>query len=175
MNSICPVARYTDREERMKINVFGVPVVVKATTCMSWRLVCCIFLLIFFHLFWNLSLEVVFFRGVYERGAQRRALYGSQWWRGSGWEALRGWLGSPGVECWKTVVGHIELKGGRVSETSCCLLNWIYCALPPPHHHPSRLYVRVYLDRVCVSNVTHKGFCLEEIKEEEQPALLCLS
>lgn len=38
--------------------------------------------------------------------------------------AVRGWLESLGVEeRWKTVGGHIELEGGRVSETSCCLLN----------------------------------------------------
>lgn len=41
-----------------------------------------------------------------------------EWLNGS-----KGLAGKLGVEWWGAVGGHIELKGGWVSETSCCLLN----------------------------------------------------
>lgn len=51
---------------------------------------------------------------------------------------------------------HVALKGRRVSEASCCPLNWIYCAFTAsrPHHRqpppcPSSADC-VYIDWVCV-------------------------
>ena len=93
-------------------------------------------------------------RGVYERGAQQRALSGSSWCWGSGWVVVSGWLSSLGVEWWHSVGGHIECKGGRISETSHRLLNWIYCALNPPPLLLHTMCAHVFLDRVfwvCVS------------------------
>ena len=114
------------------------------------------------------------------KGAQQRALNGSGWCCGSGWMAVRGWLGSLGVEWWGTVGGHSEHKGGWVSEASCCLLNWISCALtrsttPAPPHLFLWAWLCIcmfYLDRVLLCVRRAKLFCSEEIKDKAAPCFI---
>lgn len=80
---------------------------------------------------------------------------GPQWIQAMLGEWLNGWKGLAG-KLGGGVVGSvgrpIELKGGCVLEASCCLLNWISCALtrltnprPPPNQ-----FLRGYKLCVCV-------------------------
>lgn len=164
MNSICPVASRTHSRQEEDEDTCGCPGSKNEQLFELEASFSYFFKWFFFYRFFvfliNVNLQVLFRgkqgaeRGVYERGAQQRALSGSSWCWGSGWAAIRGWLSSLGVEWWHSVGGHIERKGGRISETSHRLLNWIYCALTPSITPPHTVCAHVFLDWVfwvCVS------------------------